>query len=68
LDETKLQVQDRERLEGKLADAYRWLENDGLKAVGENRFEEIFVFMFFFLCLYLIQNWKDLVWKVTPVL
>ena len=47
MDETKLQVQDRERLEGKLADAYRWLENDGLKALGENRFEEIFVFLCF---------------------
>lgn len=32
LDDTKLQTQDRERLEGKLADAYKWLENDGLKA------------------------------------
>ena len=32
LDDAKLQTQDRERLEGKLADAYKWLENDGLKA------------------------------------
>ena len=32
LDDTKLQREDRERLEGKLADAYKWLENDGLKA------------------------------------
>lgn len=32
LDATKLQAQDQERLEGKLADAYKWLENEGLKA------------------------------------
>lgn len=38
LDDTKLQTQDRERLEGKLADAYKWLENDGLKA-GKPEFD-----------------------------
>ena len=43
LDETKLQAQDQERLEGKLADAYRWLENEGLKARTEMRVRGVLV-------------------------
>ncbi|CAE7570738.1 HSPA1A [Symbiodinium natans] len=38
LDQSKLQPKDRERLEGKLMDAQKWLETEGLKA-GKPEFE-----------------------------